>query len=359
MRFILPLLASVALCTPAWADILVGVAGPMGGQNGVFGKQMVAGVDAAITAVNAAGGINGEPLRAIQEDDACDTRRAFDVAQDLVRQDVRVVIGHFCSGATIAAAKTYLEAGVLTITPSATLPGVTEQQGWNVLRLASRDDAQADVAAERILADDPGAKVAIITDGQPVMRSLVDRLKGRLTGGTEQLLKPGADSFEDIVSAVSSSGSTVVYLALSPTDAGNVAKALREGNVAARLYGPDVLLNDVYWQKAGAAAEGTRVTFAVDPLVLANRFRVAQVLPQDAGSEGVTLPSFAAVEVFAAAAKAAGVNSGRAMADWLKGGAKVPTILGDVQFDSRGDLVTQRFTWYRWSEGQFADEQKP
>ena len=165
MRFTPLLLAFIAFSSPAFADILVGVAGPMGGQNGVFGKQMQAGVDAAITVVNAGGGINGEPLRSVTVDDACDTRRAFDVSQDLARQDVRVVIGHFCSGATIAAAKTYLEAGILAITPSATLPGVTDQQNWNVVRLASRDDAQADIAAERILKDDNAAKVAIVSDG--------------------------------------------------------------------------------------------------------------------------------------------------------------------------------------------------
>lgn len=356
MRFILSLLASVALASPALADINVGVAGPMAGQNGVFGKQMQVGVTAAITAINAAGGINGEPLRAIVEDDGCDTRRAFDVAQNLARQDVRVVIGHFCSGAMIAASKTYLEAGILAITPAATLPAVTDQQGWNVLRLTSRDDAQADIAAQRMLAEDPAARVAIISDGQPVMRSIVDRLKGKLSAGTEQVVKPGTTAFTDVVNAVKASGSTVVYLALSASDAGNLAKALREGNVAARLYGPDLLLNEVYWERAGEAAEGTRVTFAADPLSLSNSFKVAQVIPADGGSDGATLASFAAVEVFAAAAKAAGVNNGRAMADWLKGGAKIPTLIGDVQFDARGDLVTQRFAWYRWSGGQFAED---
>jgi branched-chain amino acid transport system substrate-binding protein len=171
LRFILSLLASVALASPALADIQRGRRRAHGGQNGVFGKQMQVGVTAAITAINAAGGINGEPLRAIVEDDGCDTRRAFDVAQNLARQDVRVVIGHFCSGAMIAASKTYLEAGILAITPAATLPAVTDQQGWNVLRLASRDDAQADIAAQRMLAEDAAARVAIISDGQPVMRS--------------------------------------------------------------------------------------------------------------------------------------------------------------------------------------------
>lgn len=328
----------------------------MGGQNGVFGKQMLAGAEAAITAVNAAGGINGEPLRAVSADDGCDTRRAFEVAQDLARQDVRVVIGHFCSGAMIAASKTYLEAGIVAITPSATLPAVTEQPGWNIVRLAARDDAQAEAAAARILGDDANAKVTIISDGQPVMRSLVARLKGRLSSGSELTLKPGSSDVTATINAVKASGATVVYFALQAADAGNLAKVLRENSVAARFYGPDVLLNDVYWQRAGEAGEGTRVTFATDPLTLANRFKVAQVIPESAGTEGVTLPAFAAVEVFAAAAKAADVNNGRAMADWLKSGAKIPTLIGDIQFDARGDLVSPRFTWYRWSGGQFAED---
>ena len=115
----------------------------------------------------------------------------------------------------------------------------------------------------------------------------------------------------------------MVYLALSASDAGNLAKALREANVAARFYGPDLLLNDVYQDRAGDAAEGTRVTFATDPLTLANRFRVSQALPDGASTEGATLPAFAAVEVFAAAAKGSDVNNGRAMADWLKGGSSL------------------------------------
>lgn len=356
MRALPLIVAALLSATAARADILVGVAGPMAGQNGVFGKQMQVGVEAAIATINAGGGINGEPLRAVIADDACDTRRAFDVSRDLARQDVRVVIGHFCSGAMIAATKTYLEAGILTITPAATLPAVTEQQAWNVLRLASRDDAQADAAAARILADDVAAKVAIVGDGQSLMRSLVQRLKGKLSAGIELTLKPGSTDFAETISAISTAGSTVVYLALSATDAGNLAKALREANVAARFYGPDLLLNDVFQERAGEAAEGSRVTFATDPLTLANRFRVSQSLPEGASAEGATLPAFAAVEVFAAAARGSDVNNGRAMADWLKGGSKVSTIIGEVQFDGRGDLAQQHFTWYRWSGGQFAED---
>ncbi len=354
MRILTVLLICLFNSLPAAAEILVGVAGPMGGQNAVFGKQMQAGVEAAIKTANSAGGINGEELRAVVADDACDTRKAFDVARDFAKQDVRVVIGHFCSGATIAATKTYLEAGILVITPSATLPAVTEQQVWNILRLTTRDDAQASVAASRILGDDPQAKIAIVSDGQAQMRALVQRLKENVRSGSEHVLKAGTTDYADISNAIRTSGATVVYLALGAAEAGSLAKALREANIAARFYGPDLLLNEVFWERAKEAAEGTRVTFAADPVLLANRFRVTQDLPEAETVDGATLPAYAAVEAFVAAGKASDVNSGRAMADWLKGGSKIPTIIGTIQFDSRGDLTEQRFTWYRWNEGQFS-----
>jgi branched-chain amino acid transport system substrate-binding protein len=342
---------------PAHAEILVGVAGPMSGANAVFGDQMKRGVDAAITAINGAGGINGEPLRAIAADDGCDTRKAFDVSKDLARQDVRVVIGHFCSGAMIAATRTYLEAGILAITPAATLPAVTEQsQAWNVIRLANRDDAQADAAVKRIQATNPSAKLAIVGDGQALLRGLVDRIKGQLANADLITIKAGSTDFTDTVNAIKADGATDVYLALSATDAGNLARALRDSAVSANFYGPDLLLNDVFWDKAGDAGEGTRVSFSTDPLSRVSNFKVSQAIPGDGPAEGATLPAYAAIEAFAAAARATDVNNGHAMADWLKGGATVPTILGDVQFDAKGDLVRQQFTWYRWSNGQFAED---
>lgn len=45
---------------PASAEIRIAVAGPMGGQFGAFGEQMLAGAAQAVADLNAAGGVNGE-----------------------------------------------------------------------------------------------------------------------------------------------------------------------------------------------------------------------------------------------------------------------------------------------------------
>src|SRR5256885_16742056 len=70
--------ASVALSAPASAqDITIGVAGPMTGQYAAFGTQFKNGMDAAIEAINAAGGVLGKKLKATAGDEACDPKLAL------------------------------------------------------------------------------------------------------------------------------------------------------------------------------------------------------------------------------------------------------------------------------------------
>ena len=148
------------ISSPAHADITIGVAGPMSGQYAIFGEQMVHGAQSAIDEINAKGGISGEQLKLVSGDDACDNRKTEDVAKNLVSNGAAVVIGHFCSNAALMGAKIYEAANIPMISPSASLPLLAEGAGWNVVRLASRDDVQADVAALRIKRETPDAVVA-------------------------------------------------------------------------------------------------------------------------------------------------------------------------------------------------------
>ncbi len=50
--------AMLALSSNAYADLLIGVGGPMTGPNAAFGAQLQKGAEAAVAAINAAGGVN-------------------------------------------------------------------------------------------------------------------------------------------------------------------------------------------------------------------------------------------------------------------------------------------------------------
>jgi len=112
----------------AQADIVIGVAGPFTGPNATYGDQYWHGATQAAEDINAAGGINGEKIKLVQGDDACEPKQAVSVANRLVDQDkVKAVVGHFCSSSTMPASEVYNDAGVLAITPGSTNPQITER----------------------------------------------------------------------------------------------------------------------------------------------------------------------------------------------------------------------------------------
>ncbi|MEE4464840.1 ABC transporter substrate-binding protein, partial [Azotobacter chroococcum] len=156
--------AALGLSSLAQADILIGVAGPHTGPNAAFGEQYWRGASQAAADINAAGGINGEPVKLVKGDDACEPKQAVSVANRLVDQDkVAAVIGHFCSSSTIPASEVYDEAGILTITPGSTNPQVTERGLTGMFRMCGRDDQQGQVAADFIVDSLKGKLVRVGT----------------------------------------------------------------------------------------------------------------------------------------------------------------------------------------------------
>ena len=78
------LTALVAFSGSAWADIMIGVAGPITGPNAAFGAQLQKGAEQAAADINAAGGINGEKIELVDR-----RRRLRSEAGHLGRQQVR------------------------------------------------------------------------------------------------------------------------------------------------------------------------------------------------------------------------------------------------------------------------------
>ena len=121
VRAVLLAAALVTLVTagtsPARADILIAVAGPMSvtpltGQYATFGEELKRGAEMAVRDVNEKGGINGQPLRLLTADDACNPQLAVEVAEELARQRVVLVDG------TIARAPLSRLAGLRGLDPT-------------------------------------------------------------------------------------------------------------------------------------------------------------------------------------------------------------------------------------------------
>src|SRR6056297_1298298 len=159
------LLALAVIALPVRAEpVRIGVAGPMSGPLSAYGAQMVEGVEHAAEQINARGGLGGREVEIVIADDVADPTRVEAVADDLIGRGIFAVIGHFTSGTSSIAAPRYADADILMLTPTATDPLLTQDGGWNLFRLAPRDDAQAQVSGRYLATEYAGRRVAVVHD---------------------------------------------------------------------------------------------------------------------------------------------------------------------------------------------------
>ena len=235
----------------AKADISVATAGPMTGQYASFGAQMKAGAEQAVADINAAGGVLGQKLKLSVGDDACDPKQAVAVANDMVRQGVKLMAGHFCSGSSIPASKVYEEEGILMISPASTNPKLTEEGGPNVFRVCGRDDQQGEVAGAFLAKNYAGKKIAFVHDKTAYGKGLADEtLKSyKAAGGKEVMYEAytaGEKDYSALVSKLKQAGVDVLYVGGYHTEAGLIVRQMREQGMNTVLVSGDALVTDEY-----------------------------------------------------------------------------------------------------------------
>jgi branched-chain amino acid transport system substrate-binding protein len=351
------LTALVAFSGSAWADILIGVAGPITGPNAAFGAQLQKGAEQAAADINAAGGINGEQIKIQIGDDVSDPTQGVSVANKFVADGVKFVVGHFNSGVSIPASEVYAENGIFQITPASTNPKFTERGLWNTFRTCGRDDQQGAVAGAYLAANFKDAKVAVIHDKTPYGQGLADETKKAMNaaGVTETMyegINIGDKDFSALIAKMKEAGVSVVYYGGLHTEAGLMMRQLADQGLKATFMSGDGIVSNELASIAGDAVDGTLMTFAPDPRKnpaakdLVEKFRAAGFEP-----EAYTLYSYAAVQVIAAAAAAAGGNDPQAVAESAKAKGPFQTAIGELGFDAKGDITRPDYVMYIWKKG--------
>ncbi len=77
----------------AWADVKVGVAGPLTGSSAAFGEQLRRGAEKAAADINRSGGILGQTIAISLGDDAGDPKQGVSVANKFASEGIKLVIG--------------------------------------------------------------------------------------------------------------------------------------------------------------------------------------------------------------------------------------------------------------------------
>ena len=350
--------ALLAAVSSAKADITIAVAGPMTGQYATFGEQFRHGAKMAVADINAVGGVLGQKLKLIIEDDACDPKQAVAVANKLVSDGVALVAGHFCSGSSIPASQVYTEEDILQISPASTNPKLTEEGGDNVFRTCGRDDQQGAVAGNFLADRFAAKKIAVLHDKTAYGKGLADETRKQLDGrgvkvAMYEAYTAGEKDYSALVSKMKAAGIGVFYLGGYHTEAGLMIRQAREQGFEAQLVSGDALVTDEFWKITGKAGEGTLMTFSPDPRKNPNAAPVVKKF-RDAGynPEGYTLYTYGAIQAWAMAVeKASSTDTGKVIAALRE--FKFDTVLGNIGFDMKGDVTAPGYVFYEWKNGTY------
>jgi branched-chain amino acid transport system substrate-binding protein len=347
--------------TAAAQELAVGVAGPMTGSEATFGRQLKNGAEQAIADINAAGGVLGRKLKLEIGDDACDPKQARSVGEKFAGAKLPVVVGHYCSSSSIPASEAYAEGGTLQITPASTNPQFTERGLWNTFRVCGRDDQQGAVAGAYIARTFKGKNIAIIHDKTTYGKGLADETKKAVNkaGIREKLYEAynkGDKDFTALVSKLKLNNIDLVYVGGYHQEAGLILRQMRDQGLKTILMAGDALADKEFASITGPAAEGVLFTFGPDPRNKATAKEiVAKFKAKGVDPEGYTLYTYAAFQIWAAAAAKAKSTDGKAVAAAIKGGTW-DTVIGKISYDKKGDITILDYVVYKWDKsGNYAE----
>ncbi|AYD01799.1 branched-chain amino acid ABC transporter substrate-binding protein [Neorhizobium sp. NCHU2750] len=359
----LALAASLAFApfavTAAHADISIGLIAPLTGPVAAYGDQVKNGAQTAVDEINKAGGVLGEKLVLELADDAGEPKQGVSAANQIVGEGIHFVVGPVTSGVAIPVSDVLAENGILMVTPTATAPDLTKRGLDNVLRTCGRDDQQAEVAAQYVLAKLKDKRVAIINDKGAYGKGLADAFKATLNAGgvTEvlnQALTPGDKDFSALTTRLKEAKADVIYFGGYHPEGGLLARQLADISVHAQIIGGDGLSNSEYWTIGGDTAAGTLFTNASDALKSPDsKAAVDALAAKNIPAEAFTLNAYAAVQVIKAGIEMAkSTDDAAAVAAALKGGDPIPTAIGKLTYGETGDLTSQSFSLYKWEAGK-------
>lgn len=345
-------------------EITFAVAGPMTGQLATIGDQFRHGAQAAADEINAKGGVLGKQIKLDFEDDQCDPKQAVSIANRIVGNGVMFIDGHACSGASIPASAVYAEAGALMMSPASSNPVMTDDaaaKGWStIMRLYTRDDAQGAFIGPWIAKKYAGKNVVILHDKSAYGQGVADAVRATMNeSGLKEVayegINAGEKDYSALVTKLKEMKADVVYFGGYHPEAGLILRQSAEQNLKYQLIMPDSIASPEFWQVAGPAGEGTMFVFPSDPQAKPEAKEVIEKIK--AGGfvpEGFTLFSYAVIQAFAQGIERAGSEDPVKVAEALKNGEPIKTVIGEVVFDEKGDLKNASYDINQWHDGSYA-----
>lgn len=364
------LLSAVALsflcaaCAVA-APVKIGLMAPLTGSFASEGADMRNIVEVLAEETNRNGGLNGQKVEIVIEDDGSDPRSAALAAQRLANAGVTAVIGTYGSAVTEASQIIYDEAGIPQIATGSTSVRLTDKGLPLFFRICPRDDEQGRVLAAKIR-DLGFKKIAILHDNSAYAKGLADEAAQSLKNeGLDQIvfydaLKPNERDYNVILTKLRSAEPDVLLFTGYYPEAGMLLRQMQEMKWTVPMIGGDATNNTDLVKIAGPeAAQGYYFVSPPmpDDLDTPEARQFMQAYTEKFKANPSSMWSVAAGDAYRVLSQAiASVgNDPQAVAKYLHEELKdYPALTGPVTFDKKGDRVGDLYRLYRVNEkGEF------
>jgi len=343
--------------------IKLGIGGAHSGDLASYGIPTVKAAELVVKDINAKGGIAGKKVELLVEDDVCKPEVATNTATKLVSQGAHAVVGHICSGATKAALGIYQDAKIVTISPSATNPDLTQSGQYpNFFRTIASDDAQAKLEVDFAIQKLKVKKIAVLHDKGDYGKGLAEFAKKFIEASKKaqvvlyEGITPGAVDYSAVVQKIRKSGAEAVIYGGYHPEASSIVSQMRKKNMKTIFISDDGVKDDTFIKVAQKYAEGVYATGPKDtsknPLAIAAVEAHKKAYGTDPGA--FFLNAYAATQAILNAIEKAGSTKYDAIAKALRT-HNVETPLGKIRFDKRGDAIGVGFSMYQVRNGVYVE----
>jgi branched-chain amino acid transport system substrate-binding protein len=243
-------------------EILVGHYGSLTGGKATFGLSAQKGIDLAVEAINASGGVLGKKIRIITEDDQGNPIEAMTAVTKLINKDrVVAVLGEIASSSSIAAAPIAQQNRIPMISPGSTNPEVTKK-GDYIFRVCFIDPFQGQVMAKFAANTLKLKNVAVLRDikndySVGLANFFVDnftKLGGTIA--TDISYSEGDKDFNAQLTAIKAKNPDGIFVPGYYTEVGLIARQARKLGIKVALLGGDGWDSSKLWEIGGDALNG-------------------------------------------------------------------------------------------------------
>ncbi len=240
--------------------IKIGVITPLTGDAAIFGDYTKKGLDLAVEEINNKGGIDGQKIKLIYEDDQLDSQKSVNAVNKLINIDkVDAVIYSSGSGPTLAGLPILEKQGIPTIVALASNPAI-RNAGRHIFRVYPSDTQQAIKWIDLIQEKNYKNPVMLYVNNA-WGKALKDYFKEKYQ--KEIFILPMPEGTTDVkteLAKIEQHGPDSLILPCYPTDCITTLKQIKELNMDIQIITGDAFYNQEYLNKVKDQAEGLLIT---------------------------------------------------------------------------------------------------